>query len=256
MDLELKNKRFLVTGSSRGIGKSIVYRLLKEGAKVAIVSRGKKNLEATVKEFSSKFSAQNILSFSSDCTSNKDLTDLKKDIVDIWHGIDGLIANVGDGRSVNDPIPKVEQWNSTWNTNFYSSYLAASIFLDLLKESKGCLSFISSIVGVESVGAPIDYSTAKSALNAFAKNLSRKIAPDIRVNVIAPGNIFFKGGSWDQKLLNDNKMIDKMIKENVPMQRFGKPEEVADIAAILCSNRSSFVTGSIIRVDGGQTTSF
>ena len=74
--------------------------------------------------------------------------------------------------------------------------------------------------------------------------------------MIAPGNIFFKGGSWDQKLLKNSKKIDKMLKENVPMQRFGKPEEIADIAAFLCSNRSSFITGTIIRVDGGQTTSF
>ncbi len=256
MNLELNNKCFLVTGSSRGIGKSIAKRLLREGARVAIVSRGEEDLHLTGEELKKEFSADNVQMFLSDCTSYEALIKLKKDIIHVWGGIDGVVANVGDGRSVSEAIPDVDQWNRTWKTNFESSYLTASVFLELLKESKGSILFISSIAGVESIGAPVDYSIAKSAVNSFAKNLSKKIAPDIRVNVIAPGNIFFKGGSWDQKLLKNSKKIDKMLKENVPMQRFGKPEEIADIAAFLCSNRSSFITGTIIRVDGGQTTSF
>ena len=125
----------------------------------------------------------------------------------------------------------------------------------MLKATKGCLLFISSITGVEAIGAPIDYSTAKSALNAFAKNLSRKVAPHVRVNVIAPGNIYFPEGSWDKKMKNDEKKISELIKNTVPIQRFGKPEEIADTAVFLCSPRASFITGSVLRVDGGQTVS-
>ena len=107
-----------------------------------------------------------------------------------------MVANVGDGRSVSDPIPDTDQWEKTWAVNFESALLTSRTFLPLMKKSNGCLLIISSITGVEALGAPVDYSTAKGALIAFTKNLSRKVAPDVRVNVIAPGNVFFTGGSW------------------------------------------------------------
>ena len=90
----------------------------------------------------------------------------------------------------------------------------------------------------------------------LAKNLSRKLAPDIRVNVIAPGNIYFEGGSWEKKMKNDKKNVENMINTQVPMKRFGKPEEVADAAVFLCSNKAKFITGTTLVIDGGQTTSY
>ena len=105
------------------------------------------------------------------------------------------------------------------------------------------------------MGAPVDYSTAKAALNAFAKNLSRKASPDVRVNVIAPGNIYSPGNSWDEKMVKDEKPVKAMIQNTVPLQRFGKPEEIADAAVFLCSERALFITGAVLRVDGGQTVS-
>jgi 3-oxoacyl-[acyl-carrier protein] reductase len=255
MNLNLKNKRFLVTGSSRGIGKAIAFRLLEEGAQVAITARGKEDLNTTAEQLKTKFGEKNILYLSADCTSKSDLDIIKINITKVWDGLDGVVSNVGDGRSVSDSIPETNQWNKIWKVNFVSALLTSRIFLPLLEKSKGCLLFISSITGLEAIGAPVDYSTAKAALNAFAKNLSRKAAPSVRVNVIAPGNVYFPGGSWDEKIAKDEKSVREMIKNTVPMQRFGKPEEIANAAAFLCSDKANFITGSVLKVDGGQTVS-
>ena len=83
--------------------------------------------------------------------------------------------------------------------------------------------------------------------------MSRKLANKVRVNVIAPGNIFFDGGSWDEKNKEDSNKVKQIIKQTVPMNRFGTPEEVANAAVFLCSERSSFITGSVLTIDGGQT---
>ena len=255
MNLKINDKRFVVIGASKGIGKAIAYRLLKEGAKVAITARGKKELKKTTDKMVSQFGSERILQFCSDCTSKIELSKVKDKIVEVWNGVDAVVANLGDGRSVPEPIPNYDQWEKTWKINFESALLASRVFLPLLEKSKGCLLFTSSIAGVEAIGAPVDYSTAKSALNAFAKNLSRKVAPDVRVNVIAPGNIYFPGSSWDEKLSKDSKSVKNILKNIVPMQRFGTPEELADSVAFLCSDRAAFITGTILRVDGGQTVS-
>ena len=229
--------------------------MLEEGARVIITARGEENLNTVAEQLKTKFGGENIIHFPAECTKSSDLTALKEKVTMDWDGLDGVVANVGDGRSVVDPIPEPNQWARVWSVNFETALLTARLFLPLLQKSKGCLLFISSIAGTEALGAPVDYSTAKAAMIAFAKNLSRKVAPDVRVNVIAPGNIYFPGGSWDEKMAKDNKIVEKMIKNTIPMQRFGKPEEIADTAAFLCSDRASFITGAVLRVDGGQTVS-
>jgi 3-oxoacyl-[acyl-carrier protein] reductase len=160
---------------------------------------------------------------------------------------------VGDGRSVPDSLPDDEQWKKTWNSNFESALQTARTFLPMLEKSKGCLLFISSITGMEAFGAPTDYSTAKSAIIALAKNMARKLAPGVRVNVIAPGNVLFDGGSWDEKIQQDKERLDEIIKSTVPMNRFATPQEIADSAVFLCSDRASFITGATLVIDGGQT---
>ena len=106
---------------------------------------------------------------------------------------------------------------------------------------------------MEAFGAPVDYSTAKSAVSALAKNMARKLAQEVRVNVLAPGNVYFPGGSWDEKIQQDPDRVERIIESTVPMNRFGTPEEMADAVLFLCSERAKFITGSTLVVDGGQT---
>jgi len=255
MNFELDQKYFLVTGASRGIGKSIAESLLREGANVGLVARGQVQLEQTVDELRQQFEEERVFGWSTDCADKVALHELRLQIIQQWEHLDGVIANVGDGRSVPDAIPVAEQWSKVWQINFETALNTARVFLPLLKESKGSLLFISSIAGLETIGAPVDYSTAKTAVIAFAKNLARKVAPEVRVNVIAPGNIHFPGSSWEEKIQTDPEIIEQMLQTTVPMKRFGTPEEIADCAIFLCSARASFITGSVMVVDGGQTVS-
>ena len=173
-----------------------------------------------------------------------------------WERIDGLVINVGSGKSLPDPVTDSVQWNSVWETNFNTALNTVRSFLPSLKKNNGCVVFISSICGIEALGAPTDYSVAKSALNAFSKNLAKKVGPDVRVNTVAPGNIYFEGGTWEKKIKENKFMVEEMLENEVPLKRFGTPEEVADAVTFLCSDRASFITGSTLVVDGGQTRSF
>ena len=252
MNLNLGNKKVLITGASRGIGLAVTESFLQEGAKTCLVSRGSSTLYENEKKLQNTYGLESVIAYKCDCTNVESLNGLR-DEVEKWNSLDIVIVNVGDGRSVSDALPSDEQWKSTWNSNFESALQTARTFLPILEESQGVLLFVSSIAGIEAFGAPTDYSTAKTAIIALAKNMARKLAPSVRVNVIAPGNVYFKGGSWDGKIKQDKKDVDEIIKSTVPMNRFATPQEIADSAVFLCSDRASFITGATLVVDGGQT---
>ena len=253
MNLNINNKKILITGASRGIGLAIAESFLQEGAKTCLVSRGSNALLENEKKLQDIYGLENSFACKCDCTNIESLNSLKNRVKDKWGSLDIVVVNVGDGRSVSDALPDDEQWQKTWNNNFESALQTARTFLPMLEKSKGCLLFISSIAGLEAFGAPTDYSTAKTAIIALAKNMARKLAPDVRVNVIAPGNVYFEGGSWDEKIKQDKKRVDEIIKSTVPMNRFATPQEIADSALFLCSDRASFITGTALVIDGGQT---
>lgn len=257
MDLGLKGKRVLVTGSSRGIGLSIAKGFLSEGAKVVLTSRSQGDLEGLMSKLKKKFSYKKILAYACDFTQPDDIGYLKKYILKSWNGLDILVANIGKGESAADPVPGEKQFNAIFSQNFGTAVNAAREFFPLLKESRGNILFISSIAGMEVIGAPIDYSVAKTSVISFAKNLACKAASyGVRVNCIAPGNVYFNGGTWWKKIKADSDKVYKYIASAVPMKRFGAPEEIASPCLFLCSEKASFITGAVLSVDGGQTRSF
>ena len=245
------NKNIIIIGGTRGIGLSISNKFLHDKNIVHIISRNKDvKLE---KDLQGLFGSK-VFFYNCDATLSDEMSDTRAKILKKSNNnIDIVICNVGNGTGSNKYLQPDDEWNESWQTNFNSSIFSARIFLDDLIKSKGVLLFITSIAGSEDLGAPISYSVAKSAIESYSKTLARRLGPDVRVNTVAPGNIFFEGGTWDKKLKENPTAIKKMLESQVPMKRFGKPEEVAELVSFICSDKATFITGSCFVIDGGQT---
>ena len=256
MRLELENKAFIVSGSSRGIGKGIIKLLLEEGANTVVTGRNENDVLGTYEELKSLF-PERIIYQVGDLGEPKILAELTKKAIDQWQKIDGVIANAAATKSVPAEIIEDKDWDWYLNANFTLSVRLIQHFISNLKKTNGSVVIISSIAGLEDLGAPIPYNTSKAAINVYAKSLAARLAKwKTRVNAVAPGNILFPGGNWDNKLKKDPEAITQLIKEKVPLNTFGEPEDIANVVAFLLSEKAKFITGSCVVADGGQTMSF
>jgi 3-oxoacyl-[acyl-carrier protein] reductase len=249
MNLNLEGKVALVTGSSRGIGKSIATTLYEEGCKVVLNGRHKDILKITAKPLGGNY-------FVADVTNPKECGDLVDYIIKKYGKLDILICNVGSGKSVPHGMETNLEWKKMLDLNFFSATNIIYAAMDSLKKTRGVIVCISSIAGMENTDAPIAYSIAKTALNSYVKRISKSLAKNsIRINSVSPGNIFFKGSVWEKKIKDDKSKVNKMLRSEVALGRFGTPEEVSNLVIFLASSKSSFVTGSNFVIDGGQLKS-
>jgi 3-oxoacyl-[acyl-carrier protein] reductase len=245
---DLNNKKVLVTGSSSGIGLEIAKSFSEAGSIVAINGRNINNLKKAAKRiYNSKIIYGNV-----------ENPKIAKKIVTkaalLLGGIDIIICNVGSGLSHVAGKENYNDWQASMKKNLFSATNIVEASKKYLSKSKGNIICISSICGSEYInGAPITYSVAKSALNSYVRISSQVLGKDqIRINAVAPGDIFFKGSSWEQKLKKNKKKIKKHLNSNVALKKFGNPKSIADICLLLASEKSHFVTGSIWIADGGQ----
>jgi 3-oxoacyl-[acyl-carrier protein] reductase len=258
MDLGLTDQVVFVAGSSRGIGRAIACALLTEGARIVLTGRDADSLERARAEIAQADSQARILAIRADLTDAASARDCIDRTISHFGRLDHLVANLGNGSGTPGPTPPDTDWTRLFEMNFFASVRLTEYCLPHLHANPlgGSILYISSIAALETTPAPLPYSAAKAALTNYAKNLSRHLAPQrIRVNTIAPGNIFFAGGSWELHLNNRRDAVEAMLRNEVPQQRFGSPEDVASLAAYLCSSHASFSTGATYVVDGGQTHS-
>lgn len=248
MDLGLTGKVALIAGSSYGIGNAIAKSLHLEGCKVALNARGKERLEQAGTEL-----GKNVSTHQAEVIKSSECIRIVEEVIKRWGKLDILICNVGGGKSVKPGNETEQEWKRMFELNLWSATNMVEAAKSHLTESKGAIVCISSISGNAALGAPVTYSVAKAALNAYVLNIARPLAPiGIRINSIAPGNIYFKNGVWDKKLAEDKTSVHGMLQSQVAMNRMGTPEEVADLACYLASPRASFITGRTFVVDGGQ----
>lgn len=258
MDLGLSGKVAFVAGSTRGIGLAIARAFLAEGAAVAISGRGPQALKAAEAELMAAFPGARLAALEADL-SDEVAVAAALDTAEARLGpIDAAVANVGSGTGPAGYALSHADWKSGLDTNLLAGVLLASAVLPrLVARKQGSLTFISSIVGMEAVGGPVPYVAAKAGLQAAAKTYARQVGQaNVRVNVVAPGNVLFPGGSWERKLEERREFFDEYIAREVPLGRFGAPAEIADMVVFLASERAAFVTGAMVVVDGGQTRSF
>lgn len=251
MNLGLDGKNALITGSTKGIGKAIATLLHKEGCNVTINGRDSKTLSDTVSLFKER-----IHGCVADVTDPNDCKTLIKETINQWGSIDVLVCNVGDGASVPPGKETLDEWKQILDKNFYSTVNIIDSAKDELSKTQGSIVCVSSMTGMETIGAPITYSVAKSALNAYVKNLSKPLAKlGVRINAVAPGNVLFEGSVWEKKLSENPSNVQNLLKNDVALGRFGKPEEIVNFVVFLASETASFATGALFVVDGGQTRS-
>lgn len=257
MDLELNGKVAFIAGSTRGIGLAMARAFLREGARVVVTGRNQEGLQCARHSLSAPAGEGRALFVQGDMGVREQIETALKKTLDSFEAIHCVVANVGNGKAKAGWGLGTEDWQASLQENLLTSMSLASAALPHLVASRGNLILITSIAGREAIPAPLPYSAAKAALQSAVKSLARLVGKDgVRVNGVAPGNIFFPGGVWERKLGAQREQIEQYLQAEVPLGRFGAPEEIADVVVFLASERATFITGATIVADGGQTRSF
>jgi 3-oxoacyl-[acyl-carrier protein] reductase len=250
MNLALDGKVALVTGSSRGIGLGIAQALAREGCRVVLNGRDPEGLFQAARSFDQAPAVA-----VGDFSQPDGATQVVQRVLQTHGQLDIVVANVGGGRSVPPGREDFAEWQRVFALNLWSATNAVEASRAALAQSRGCVICVSSICGTGVIpGAPVTYSAAKAALNAYIAGIARPLGSNgIRILGLAPGNILFPGSVWERKLGEDADAVQRMLRTEVSLGRLGRPEEVGDLVAYMASARCSFATGTVWTLDGGQS---
>ena len=250
MNLGLQGRVAAVTGGSHGLGYAIAESLLAEGCRVAICARDRSRLDTAARALGHDVFAQ-----TADVTKPGEVEAFIDAAASHFDGLDVLVHNAGGGGGAGVDAPDAE-FTKSLEANVLAGLRAARAAVPFMRRrQRGRIIFITSVYGRESGGRP-GYNMAKAAEISLAKALSRELARDnILVNSVAPGSLMFPGSSWERRQQADPEGIAAFIKSDLPLGRFGKPQEVAAVVTFLASDRASLITGACWTVDGGQSRS-
>ena len=236
----------LVTGSSRGIGRAIARELAREGWKVCINYRVRRDCAESLLEEISAFGGEAMI-YGADVSRREEVNAMVAAVKEKWGAVSLLVNNAGvAGQALFQDVTD-ELWHRYFSVNVDGAFHAIQAVLPpMLREHAGCIINVSSMWGLRGASCEVTYSCTKAALIAMSRSLALELAPtNIRVNCIAPGVI-------------KTDMLDALpaevlpqLAEETPLRRLGTPEDIAHLAVFLASDKSSFITGQVITADGG-----
>lgn len=241
----LEKKVALITGGTSGIGRSCAERFAEEGASVIIAARGEERGQKVEAELRARWG--DVTFFPCDVSNRESVEALKQKIIDRYGKLDILMNNAGVLRTGSLKEITDDDWDITYNTNLKSILYLCQNFIDMLTESHGVILNNTSINGLHSYikgRRSYMYATSKAAAIQFTSYLAKNYAPEVRVNCLCPGmtvtNLFTNRDFTRFKGCN---LLDRMA----------EPREIANVALFLVSDEASFITGSVIVADGGET---
>ena len=247
MSGKLLRRTAVITGASKGIGKAIALALAAEGARIALVSRNRELLNGVAGEIAAAGGQADV--FPADVTSEPQVRQVEQDIVAEFGKVNILVNNAG--INIRKPITEftLEEWNLVMDTNVTAAFLMCRSFVPhMTGQGYGRILNMTSTMAWVSLPGRGAYSTSKAALLGITRTLALELAGErITANGISAGPI---GTEMNRPLMEDAERNAQFL-ANVPLARWGKVEEVGQLALYLCSEDASFITGTDILIDGG-----
>jgi len=248
-DRELTGKNAVITGASKGLGKSIALALAENGANLALISRDIEKLNQVAEE--AKKLGVEAYAFKADITDEMQVDAVCKKITGHFNRVHILINNAG--INIRKPITDftMTEWRTVMDTNVTGAFLMCRALVPYMKgNGYGRIINLTSIMSHVGLPGRSVYAASKSALIGFTKALALELAPEkITVNGISPGPFLTEMN----RPLVENPELTQFFLSRIPLGRWGDPREVADLAVFLCSEKANFITGTDILIDGGWT---
>lgn len=240
----LKGKTAIVTGGSRGIGATICKRFAEQGANIALLYAGNtqkaEETKAALQEMGVKAEA-----YQCNVADAEQVAAVCKQIIKDFDGADILVNNAGITKDKLVPMMKVPDFDSVVDTNLKGAfYMIKQLYPVFMKQKSGKIINISSVSGLMGNPGQTNYSASKAGLIGLTKSVAKELASrNVNCNAIAPG---FVATDMTENLSENNALVD-----HIPMKRFAQPEDIANLALFLASDQSDYITGEVIRIDGG-----
>lgn len=247
MEELLKDRVALVTGSGRGIGKTIALKLASSGADVITCDIDEENANSTSREISEI--GRKSIAFKVDVTDFEGVGEMTKKVLENFEKVDILVNNAGITRDRNLFLMPKEDWDSVLNINLSGYFnVTRNLITHFLKNKRGSIVNIASVSGLIGLAGQTNYCASKAGIIGFSRALAKECGrAGVPVNCVAPGFI-----DTDMTKQMSEKQLDE-IKKIVPMRRLGTVEEVADLVLFLVSDKARYITGQVFTIDGGLT---
>ena len=251
--MNFSEKRILVTGGTRGIGRATVEAFLGAGARVGVHGRTQQSTEEAMRQLSA---AERAVGIAGDLAVAEDCRRIVERTVAALGGLDILVNNAGWGSGGAAETMSVEDWDRTINVNLRAPFLCTQAAIPSLRESKGNIVNVGSILGIRGYGlGGADYCASKGGVVNLTRDLATELGPEIRVNCLCPGAIdtdMLRGGAAKEMGKGDVAAGYAILSNNAPLKRVARPEEMARAILYLASEFASFVTGAVLVADGGM----